>query len=237
MCYYKPFKGFPGGSVVKNPPAGSNGDTDIEKRLRNTRRGGGSGRRREWDVWRVKWKHTLSPIQFSPSFVSKSLRPHGLQHARPPCPSPAPGAYSNSCPLSQWCHPTISSSIVPFSSHLQSFPASGSFQISQFFALGGQSIGVSASAPVLPMNTQDMSPLGWTGWISLLSKGLSWKHILPDVKQRASVNLLRELKWGLSNNLEGWGGEGGGREVQEGWDIRMSMADSCWCLAEINIIL
>ena len=97
----------------------------------------------------------------------------GQQHTRLPCPSPTPGACSNSCPLSQWCHPTISSSVVPFSSHLQSFPASGSFQMSQFFTSGGQSIGVSASTSVLPMKTQDWSPLGWTGWITLQSKGLS----------------------------------------------------------------
>ena len=95
----------------------------------------------------------------------QSLRPHGLQHARPPCPSPTPGACSNSCPLSQWCHPTISSSVVPFSFCLQSFPASGSFPLSQFFATGGQSIGVLASISVLPMNTQNWSPLGWTGLI------------------------------------------------------------------------
>ena len=93
--------------------------------------------------------------------------------ARPPCPSPTPGAYPNSCPLSWWCHPAISSSVVPFSSCPQSFPASGSFQMSQLFASGGQSTGVSASTSVLPMNTQDWSPLGWTGWISLQSKGLS----------------------------------------------------------------
>ena len=101
-----------------------------------------------------------------------TLRPHGLQHTRPPCPSPNPGAYSNSCPLSQWCHPTISSSLIPFSC-LQSFPASGSFQMSQLFTSGGQSTGVSASASVLPMNIQDWFPLGCTGWISLQSKGLS----------------------------------------------------------------
>ena len=117
------------------------------------------------------WVHPS--VQFSCSVVSDSLQPHGLQHARPPCLSPTPGVYPNSCPLSQWCHPTVSSSVVPFSSHLQSFPASGSFQMSQFFASGGQSIGVSASTSVLPMNTQDWSPLGLTGWISLLSKGLS----------------------------------------------------------------
>ena len=111
--------------------------------------------------------------QFSCSVVSNSLWHHGLQHARPPCPSATPGVYLNSCPLSQWCHPTISSSVVPFSSCRQSFPASGSFQMSQLFTSSGQSIRVSASTSVLPMNTQDWSPLGWTGWISLQSKGLS----------------------------------------------------------------
>ena len=112
-------------------------------------------------------------VQFIRSVVSNSLRPHELKQSRPPCPSPTPGAYTNSCPSSWWCHPTISSSVVPFSSCPQSFPASGSFQMSQLFASGGQSIGVSASTWVLPMNTQDWSPLGWTGWISLQSKGLS----------------------------------------------------------------
>ena len=111
-------------------------------------------------------------FEFSRSIVSDSLQPHGLEHARPPCPSPTPRIYSNSCPLSQWCHPTISSSVVPFSSCLQSFPASQSFPSSQFFTSGGQSIGVSASTSVLPMNIQDWSPLGWTGWI-LQSKGFS----------------------------------------------------------------
>ena len=111
-------------------------------------------------------------FQFSHSLVSDSLLPHGLQHTRPLVPHQLP-VYSNSCPLSQWCHPTISSSVIPFASCLQSFPASGSFPMSQFFASGGQSIGVSASASVLPMNIQDWFPLGWTGWISLLSKGLS----------------------------------------------------------------
>ena len=105
--------------------------------------------------------------------MSNSLWPHELQHARPPCPSPAPGVYPNSWPLSQWCHPTISSSIVPFSSCPQSFPASESFQMSQLFVSGGQGIGVSASTSVLPMNNQNWSPLGWTGWISLQSKRLS----------------------------------------------------------------
>ena len=113
------------------------------------------------------------PVQFSCSVVSDSLQPHGLQHTRPPCPSPTPRVYSNSCPSRRWCHPTISSSVIPFSSRLQSFPASGSFQMTQFFTSGGQSIGTSASASVLPMNIQDWFPLGWTGWISLQSKGLS----------------------------------------------------------------
>ena len=112
-------------------------------------------------------------VQFSCSVMSDSLQPHGLQDARPPCPSPTPGVYSNSCPSSRWCHPTISSSVIPFSSCLQFFPASESFPMSQFFASGGQSVGVSASTSVLPMKSQDWSPLGWTGWISLLSKGLS----------------------------------------------------------------
>ena len=105
--------------------------------------------------------------------MSDSLWPHGLQHARPPCPSPILGVCSNSCPLSQWCHPTISFSVVPFSSCLKSFPGWGPFQMSQLLASGGQSIGVSASASVLPMNIQGWFPLGWTGWISLQSKGLS----------------------------------------------------------------
>ena len=116
---------------------------------------------------------SFSSVQFSPSVMSDSLRSHELQHARPPCPSPTPGIYSNSCPSSWWCHPAISSSVVPFSSCLQSFPTSGSFPVSQLFTWGGQSIGVSASALVFPMNTQDWSPLGRTGWISLQSKGLS----------------------------------------------------------------
>ena len=112
-------------------------------------------------------------VQFSCSLVSDSLPPHELQHSRPPCPSPTPGVYPNSCSLSRWCHPTISSSVVPFSCCPQSFPESGSFQMIQLFTWGGQSVGVSASASVLPMNTQDWSPLRWTGWISFQSKGLS----------------------------------------------------------------
>ena len=115
----------------------------------------------------------FSSVKFSHSVVSNSLQPHESQHARPPCPSPGPRVYPNPCPSSQWCHPAISSSVVPFSSCPQSFPALGSFPMSQLFAWGGQNIGVSASASVLPMNTQDWSPLRWTGCISLQSKGLS----------------------------------------------------------------
>ena len=115
----------------------------------------------------------FSSVPFSRSVMSHSLWPQGLQHTRPHCPSLTPTVYPNSCPLSQWCHPTVSCSVVPFSSHLQSFPALGSLQMSQHFTSGGQSIGVSASTSVLPMNTQDWFPLGWTGWISLKSKGLS----------------------------------------------------------------
>jgi len=115
----------------------------------------------------------FSSVQFNCSVVSNSLWLQGLLHTRPPCPSPTPRVYSTSCQLSLWCHPTISSSVVPFSSRLQSLPASGSFQMSQFFASGGQSIGVSASVSVLPKNIRDWFSLGWTGWISLQSKGLS----------------------------------------------------------------
>ena len=115
----------------------------------------------------------FSSVQFSHSVMSDSLWPHELQHAKPPCPSPTPRVYPDSCPLSRWCHPTISSSVVSLFSCLQSFQTSGSFQMSQLFISGGQSIGVSASVSVPPMNTQDWSPLGWTGCISLQSKGLS----------------------------------------------------------------
>ena len=124
----------------------------------------------------VKWKHESESeshsVQFGPSVVSDSLRPHESQHARLPCPSPTPRAYSNSCPKSQWCHLPFSSSVIPFSC-LQSFPASGSFPVSQLFASGGQSIRAWASASVLPMNIQDWFPLGWMGGISLQSEGLS----------------------------------------------------------------
>ena len=123
----------------------------------------------------------FASVQFSLSVVSDSLRPHGLQHAKLPCPSPTPGACSNSCPPSRWCHPTISSSVIPFSSYLQSFPASGSFPVSQFFASGGQRIGVSALASVLPMNIQDWFPLGWTSWIQESSRTPQFKSIDSSV--------------------------------------------------------
>ena len=126
-----------------------------------------------------------SSVQFSRSVMSDSLRPHGLQHARLLCPSPTPRAYSNSCPARRWCHPIISSFVVPFSSCLQSFPASGSFPMSRFFASGGQSVGVSASASVLPMNIQDWFPLGLTDWISLQSKWLS--RVLQHHSSKASI--------------------------------------------------
>ena len=142
-------------------------------------------------------RHTvicLSSGQFSRSLMSDSLRPNGLQHARPSSPSPTPEACSNSCPSSQWCHQTISSSVIPFSSHLQSFPASTSFPMSQFFASGGQSIGVTFSASVLPVNTQDWFPLRWTGWIPLQSKGLSRVFSNTTVQKHHSlVNLEKHI--------------------------------------------
>ena len=127
----------------------------------------------------------FSSVHFSQSVISDSLQPHELQHARPLCPSPNARVYPNSCPLRQWCHPTISPSVVPFSSWSQSFPPSESFQISLLFASSGQSIGVSASTSVLPMNTQDWSPSGWTGLISLQSKGL--KSLLQHHSSKASI--------------------------------------------------
>ena len=131
----------------------------------------------------------LSSVQFSHSVVSNSLPPHGLQHARPPCPLPTPRAVSNSCSSSQWCHPTISSSVIPFSSCLQSFSASRSFPMSQFFTPGGQTIGASASASILPMNNQNWFLLGWTGLISPLSKGLSRVFSYMEVQSISSSML------------------------------------------------
>ena len=130
------------------------------------------GSNKQQEGCKSTWAEDQS-VQFSSVSQTVWLFAHGLQHTRLPCPSPTPRAYSNSCPLSQWCHPIISSSVVPFSSHLQSFLASGSFQMSQFFTSSGLSIGVSTSTSVLPKNIQDWFPLGWIGWISLQSKGLS----------------------------------------------------------------
>ena len=135
--------------------------------------------------------------------MSDSLRPHELQHARPPCPSPTPRVYPDSCPLSQWCYPAISSSVIPFFSRLQSLPALGSLPVSQLFASGSQSIGVSASTSVLPMNTQDWSSLGWTGWISLQSRVLLrvfsnttvQKHQFFSTQQTLSLALSTSLIW------------------------------------------
>ena len=131
----------------------------------------------------IKKKFCVKHLLSSHSVMSNSLWSHELQHTRPPCPSPVPGVYSNLCPLSWWCHPTVSSSVIPFSSCLQSFPASGSFLMGRLLASGGQSIGASASASVLPMNTQDWSPLGWTGWVSLQSKGL-WRVFSNSTVQK-----------------------------------------------------
>ena len=148
-----------------------------------------------------------SSVQFSSVAQScLTLWPHESQHARPPCPSPTPGVYSNPCPSSRWCHPTVSSSVIPFYSCSQSLPASGSFPMSQPFAWAGQSIGVSASTSVLPMNTQDWSPLGWTGWISLQSKGLSrvfsntivQKHQFFDTPPRVTEIKTKVNKWDLA---------------------------------------
>jgi len=130
---------------------------------------------------------TISSVQFSHSVVSDSLRPHEPQHARPPCPSPTPGVHPNPCPLSQWCHPTISCSVVPFSSCPQPFPALGSFQMSQLFASGGQSTGVSASTSVLPMNTQDWSPLEKMDWLYLLAVQQTLKSLLQHHSSEASI--------------------------------------------------
>ena len=133
--------------------------------------------------------HIRDSVEFSLSVVSKSLQTHELQHTRPPCPSSTPRVHSNSCPLSQRCHPTVSSSVFPFSSCFQSFPASGCFQMSQLFASGSQSIGVSASTSVLPMNIQDWFPWGLTGLISLQSKGFSKSSPTPQFKSGSSLAL------------------------------------------------
>ena len=143
----------------------------------------------------------VGSVQFSRSVVSDSLRPLELQHARPPCPSPTPKVHSNSCPSSRWCHPAISSSVVPFPSCPQSLPASESFPMSQLFAWGGQSTGVSALASVLPKNTQDWSPLGWTGWISLQSKGLSRVFFNTTVQKHQFGKTIALTKWTFASKV------------------------------------
>ena len=144
----------------------------------------------------------ISSVQFSHSVVSDSLQPYGPQLARPPCPSPTPGVYSNSSPLSQWCHPTISSSVIPFSSHLQPFPASGSFPMSQLLTSGGQSIGVLPSASILPMNIQDWFPLEWTGWISFQGtlKTLLWHHSSKASILQRSAFFIVQLSYPYTTN-------------------------------------
>ena len=146
--------------------------------------------------------HSQFRFQFSHSVMSDSLWPHGLQDARPPCPAPTPGVYSNPCPSSQWCHPAISSSVVPCSSCPQSLPASGSFPMSQLFACGGQSTRVSASASVLPMNTQDWSPLGWTGWISLQSKRLS--RVFSNTTVQKYQLFCTQLSSQFNSHIDTW---------------------------------
>ena len=143
-----------------------------------------------------------SSVQFSRSVMSYSLRPHEPQHARPPYPSPTLRAHPNPRPSSQWCHPTISSSVVPFSSCPQSFPATGSFPVSQLFTSGGQSIGASASTSVLPMDTQDWSPLGWTGWISLQSKGPS--RVFPNTTVQKHQFFGAQLSSQSNSHIHTW---------------------------------
>ena len=153
--------------------------------------------RKLWYIYTMEYS-----VQFSRSVVFDSLQPHEPQHARLPCPSPTPGVHPNPCPLSQWCYPTISSSVIPFSSCPQSFPVSGSFQMSQLFASGGQSIGVSASASVLPVNFQDWFPLGWTGWISLQSKGLS--RVFPNTTVQKHPFFGAQLSSQSNSHIHTW---------------------------------
>ena len=163
--------------------------------------------------------------------MSDSLQPHGVQKARLPCPSLTPRVHPNSCPLSRWCHPTISSSVIPFSSHLQSFPASGSFQMSQFFPSGGQSIGLLASASVLPMNIQDWFLLGWTGWISLLSKGLSRVFSKTTVQKHQFFGAQSDTtEWLHFHFLLSCIGEGNGNPLQCSW-LENSRDGGAWWAA------
>ena len=147
----------------------------------------------QFSIWFLQLIPSSNQYQFSHSVVSDSLQPRGLQHTRPPCRPPTPGACSNSCPSSRWCHSTISSSVIPFSSCPQSFPASGSFPVSQFFTSGGQSVGVSGAASVLPVNIQDWFPLGWTGWI-LQCKGPSRVFSSTTVQKHQFIGTKSEVK-------------------------------------------
>ena len=188
------------------PTQGSNPDLLLCRRILYQLSHKGSPRILEW----------VTSFQFSLSVMSNSLRPHGLQQARPPCPSPTARVFSSSCPLSQWCHPTISSSVVPFTSHLQCFPTSGSFPMSQFFASGGQSTGVSASASVLPMNIQDWFPLGWTGWIPCSPRDSQESSPTPQFK---SINSLA-LSFLYSSTLT---------SIHDYWiNHSLDYTDLCW---------
>ena len=173
----------------------------------------------------------FSSVQFSRSVMSDSLRPHESQHTRPPCPSPTPRVHSDWRPLSWWCHPAISSSVIPFSYCLQSLPPSGSFPMSQLFAWRGQSTGVSASALVLPMNTQDWSPLGWTGWISLQSKELSRVFSNTTVQKHLVVQWLR-----IHFPMQGMGARSlvgdlhrTTRPACHSWRVQGHRKDPSWC--------
>ena len=166
-------------------------------------------------------------VQFSCSVVSDSLRPHESQHARPPCPSPTPGVHSNSGPSSRWCHPTMLSSVVPFSSCPQSLPASESFPMSQLFAWGGQSTGVSALASVLPKNTQGWSPSEWTGWISLQSKGLSRVFSNTTVPKHQFFGAQPSSQ--SNSHIHTW--------PQEKNPCRSPLGLSCWCLCSGFLLL
>ena len=179
----------------------------------------------------------VSSVQLSCSVVTDSLLPHGLQHARPPCTSPTPGVYLNPCPLSRWCHPNIPSSVIPFSSCPQCFLASESFQMSQIFASGGQSIGVSASTSVPPMNTQDWYPLGWTGWISLQSKGLSRVFSNSTVQKHQFFGAQLSLQSNLDHSIQShhfmanrWGNSGNSGRL-----YFLELQNYCrWCMQPRN---
>ena len=181
--------GFPGNSVIKNPPATQEMQVQSPGQEDPLEEG-------------MATHSSISSVQFSHSVVSNSLRPHESQHARPPCLSPTPGVYPNSCPSSRWCHWAISSSVVPFSSCPQSLPASESFPMSQLFTWGNQSTGVSASASVLPMNTQNWSLSGWTGWISLQSKGFS--RVFSNTTVQKHQFFGAKPSWWFSSHIHTW---------------------------------